>query len=557
MNVRIRCRWIWAACVVTLIGGALRFWGLTRLDLWFDENCTYYIEHHFFHWPISGPDRWLEVAHIPYYFLLSLWTSLVGETAWGLRSFSALTGTLTIPLMAIVATRLAGRRVGIVAAILTALHPLHIHYSQEARVYTFWALVSLGVMYALLSAVRFGRRNGWFLFCVFAWLLVLTHSYALLLLPATACAVFAARTRGRALKQWVIACASLGLLLVPAVVWLVIPQAARGPKTWLAEVWQESPGFSAVARSIWTMMPAGSYPHYLGGLGGWERALRFQGGVVLAGIVEVGPAMVVAGLVAVCLFARGRGRSGEAVGAVETNRDSAGDVFHITVALAAIVFCFLFTAMIYSYIAGPAYVVGRYDFVAFPAAVIATAGVIETASRKLCKTRRGRLIAVAVIVGFLAGSSLITTLASRNVDPAQRSQARAEVISAHVDPHDLVISVNQYRWFLTYEWSRRGFAASVVSFPAAHAAQICWRDPVAELADPNKLETDAETTVARVLAALRDGGRAWMVTQGRPETPEFRVDRILYAKLVSRGIEIRPVDDWSGLAELTLVTLEQ
>jgi len=550
-------RGVVAVLAATLLGGVLRFRGLSRLELWFDENCTYYISHQFFDWPTVGPDRLLEVAHVPYFFLLSLWTSCVGESVWGLRSFSALIGTLTVALVGLVGARLAGQRVGVIASILAAVHPLHIHYSQEARVYAFWALMSLGMVYALMVAVRTGRRMWWVSFAVSAWLVVLTHDYGLLLLPATVCAVFAVEDRRRALRQWCVATAGLGVALIPYVVWFVLPHAARGPKVWLGEVWRESPGLLAVARSVWAMLPAGGYADYLGLLSGWEEALRVSAGFFVEGVVGVGSVLVVAVVVCVCVVVAARGGSRDATVVRDSGAERGIDDARVALSLGMMVFGFFLVAMAYSYVAGPAYVAGRYDFAAWPACMLALAGAIEVASSQVCRTSRGRLVATSVIVLFLAGCSLATTFASQRVALVQGSDAKADLIASRVGQDDLLVSVNQFRWFVAHDLSRRGFSASVVSFPAVHDEQICWRNSATELSDPAKLSADASTIVARVRAKLAGGGRAWLIAHGGPETPEFTVDRVFFAKLVGSGIEIRPVDDWSGLAELVAARVRE
>ena len=86
----------WALVVVAIVAGGLRFHDLDARELWFDENCTFYIVHHLFDWPADGPDLLREVAHLPYFFLLNLWTDIDGETIWGMRSLSALIGALSV-----------------------------------------------------------------------------------------------------------------------------------------------------------------------------------------------------------------------------------------------------------------------------------------------------------------------------------------------------------------------------------------------------------------------------------------------------------------------------
>ncbi len=550
-------RWILCVTAAVIAGGVLRFGGLDHLELWFDENCTYYISHHFFDWPTAGPDPFLEVAHVPYFFLLSIWTSFVGETAWGLRSFSAFIGTLTILLVGFVGFRLSGNRVGLVASILASVHPLHIHYSQEARVYSLWALVSLAMIYALMVAVRSGRRMRWVLFIVAAWCVVLTHYYALLLLPATVCAVLAVEDRGRALRQWCVAILGLGVLLVPVLVLFVLPHAERGPKGWLAEVWGDGPGLIAVVKSIWAMLPAGRYPSYLGGLAGWEEVAERSAGSSVSIIIRFGSILLILAVCAVYAIGRVRGASRENISGIDCQPEISAQRDRVTFSLGMMTICFLLVAMLYSHVVGPAYVAGRYDFVVWPVVILALSGAIESAGARVCRTGRGRSFLVSVVVVFLSGCSLATTLASRQVSLVQGSDARAELIASQVGSGDLVVSVNQFRWFVTHGLLRRRFSASVVSFPTVHNEQICWRNAEAEFADRDGLEADADSITRLILGKLSGGGRTWLMAHGRAGTTEFEVDQVFLAKLMGSGLEIRPVDDWSGLAELVSVPVRK
>lgn len=67
------------------------------------------------------------------------------------RALSATLGTLNVPVIYFLGRRLAGRKVGVLAAVILALSPFHLQFAQEARMY---ALLSLTVSLAMLSLVR-------------------------------------------------------------------------------------------------------------------------------------------------------------------------------------------------------------------------------------------------------------------------------------------------------------------------------------------------------------------------------------------------------------------
>ena len=70
-----------------------------------------------------------------YYVLAWGWARAFGRDEWGIRSFSALLSTLTVPLGYPIGRRLASRRVGLILTGLLAFDPMLIWYSQEARSY--------------------------------------------------------------------------------------------------------------------------------------------------------------------------------------------------------------------------------------------------------------------------------------------------------------------------------------------------------------------------------------------------------------------------------------
>ncbi len=86
-----------------------------------------------------------------YYVLAWVWTRVFGEGEVGVRSLSALAGTAAVPVMYAAGRALMSRRVGLIAALLIAVHPMMVWYSQEARAY------SLLVLGAAASLLFFGR----------------------------------------------------------------------------------------------------------------------------------------------------------------------------------------------------------------------------------------------------------------------------------------------------------------------------------------------------------------------------------------------------------------
>lgn len=546
----------WVALALLLVMAAwLRFSGLSKHEVWFDEACTFYVVDHLFDFPPDGPDPRTELAHVPYFFLLRCWTDLVGRTAWGLRSFSALCGVLAVGVVGLMASRLTGRGVGLIAAALAAVHPLHVYYSQEARVYAFWTVETMVVLWLLLSAARTERARAWFAFGMTAAVTVLTHYYTLFWLVGVAGAFLVVRHRRGVVRQWLVTHLALTAFLVPTAWWLIVPLSRGGPTPWLTETWLGYPPLLAIPRSLWGLLPSGGNPDYLGTAAvAAEVAGRLYGGSARLAATW-GAAFITCGLAALGLVA-GRRQSNTKLGGPggqdDWGADQALSLGPVAVFMVASVMLFLVSAWVYSAVVRPAYVVGRYDMAAWPAAVIAVALLIEGAARRLGTDSRTHALGRVLFTAALAGCSSITLLAARAVPASHDTAERARRVAKTVANDDLVVSLGMYRWFMTYEWHRLGFAPQVVSFPTRHDRQLCWANAEAELADEAGIERDLDTVTGTIEEALARGRRVWLLAHGEPEGARWQVDRQLFARLGERGIHLEGVDEWTGLAALRL-----
>jgi hypothetical protein len=87
------------------------------------------------------------------------WTSLFGFSEVSVRSLSVYWGVLLVPVIAAIATILFNRRVAVVTALLVALNPFLIWYSQETRMYAQAVLFSALTVWAFLKMAA--KRSRW------------------------------------------------------------------------------------------------------------------------------------------------------------------------------------------------------------------------------------------------------------------------------------------------------------------------------------------------------------------------------------------------------------
>ena len=153
VNPRLRRRWTWFLVLAALLlGAALRFYRLDAQSLWNDEGNTARLVERSVRLIVEGAAG--DIHPPGYYLILTVWRSATGDSEFALRGFSALCGVLTIAAAAALGQRAGGRATAVGAALLVAVHPLAIYYSQEARMYALLGLVSA---LTLLVAERFAR----------------------------------------------------------------------------------------------------------------------------------------------------------------------------------------------------------------------------------------------------------------------------------------------------------------------------------------------------------------------------------------------------------------
>jgi hypothetical protein len=154
-----------------------------------------------------------------YYVLAWGWSKLFGTGELGLRSLSALVGTLTVPVACAAAFELSGRRrIGLVCAALVAVNPYLVWYSQEARSY------ALMVLFVALSLAMFGRclhrpsgrSAGWW--ALAAALAIGSHYFAAFVVAPQAVWLLVAGPRRRPAAIAVAALVAVGLALIPLAV---------------------------------------------------------------------------------------------------------------------------------------------------------------------------------------------------------------------------------------------------------------------------------------------------------------------------------------------------
>jgi 4-amino-4-deoxy-L-arabinose transferase-like glycosyltransferase len=219
-----------ALVALVAVAAALRFTRIGHQSFWLDESFTVDLVQRPFGDMLSGVAR-TESTPPVYYVLAWLWAKLSGHGEAGLRSLSALFGTLTVPVAWRAARELFTPRVGLVAAALVAVNPYFVWYSQEARAYSLLVLMAALSLLFFVRALRERTPRAFALWALVAALGLCTHYFAaFLLVPEAVWLLWV--TRDRAAWAAAGAVAAVGAALAP----LALHQRAQGHTSFIADL---------------------------------------------------------------------------------------------------------------------------------------------------------------------------------------------------------------------------------------------------------------------------------------------------------------------------------
>lgn len=150
--------------LILVLAAGLRFFKLDDQSFWNDEGNSARIAERTLPKIVEGAAG--DIHPPGYYITLAGWRVLVGQSEFALRALSVFFSILTTALVYAIGSRLFDRRVGVLAAFLTAVSPFQVYYAQEARMYALLALLSAASIWltaavlALFGDFAEARRNG-------------------------------------------------------------------------------------------------------------------------------------------------------------------------------------------------------------------------------------------------------------------------------------------------------------------------------------------------------------------------------------------------------------
>jgi hypothetical protein len=148
----------------------------------------------------------------PLHFLLAWIVAHAGGGLETMRFFSALFAIASVPAIAILGNRLAGRAPALAASALAAASWVLLFHGIYARMYSLFLLMSTLSYLALLRAADRGGARAWSVWAIVMLLAIGSHPYGALVLGSQGLYVLLTRAR---LRQAIVAFGAVLLLAVP------------------------------------------------------------------------------------------------------------------------------------------------------------------------------------------------------------------------------------------------------------------------------------------------------------------------------------------------------
>lgn len=165
---------------ILFLSVCLNFFNLGAEGLWFDEICTF----NKIKMPIAELFSHLSHdKHPPLYYILQRQIAqVVGYSEFSLRLLSAVTGSISIFLIFLLAKSLFGVKSGLCSSFIGSVSVYCIHHARDAKMYSLVLMLSLLSFYFFLKIIGQRKRSNNFWYILSSTALLYTHTYSIFLI---------------------------------------------------------------------------------------------------------------------------------------------------------------------------------------------------------------------------------------------------------------------------------------------------------------------------------------------------------------------------------------
>jgi mannosyltransferase len=167
--------------LILVFAAGLRLYGLADESLWLDEGHT--INRITNSYLGMLRDSHVETQAPLYYWLNKAWCDVFGLSEYALRFPSLIFGVLGVWMIYLVGRTMFDRQAGALAALLLAVNPFALHFSQEARTYSLFMLGYLASVYFLVRLMRRFRPGDAIGYVLSTLAVLYCHAFGPFILP--------------------------------------------------------------------------------------------------------------------------------------------------------------------------------------------------------------------------------------------------------------------------------------------------------------------------------------------------------------------------------------
>lgn len=263
----------WAAVILGVLATLLVAAGSGIPSMWGDEAASVMSAQRPLAtlWPVLAR---VDAVHGVYYVLLHFWIEVFGSSAFSVRFPSALAIGFATSGLVLLANRLGGLRLGVVAGLVFMIIPRATYMGAEARSYALSATIAVWLTLLLVVMIHRGYQShqprnrrrariltvaGWVLYAVGLTTGISIFLYLAFLAVAHMAIVLLLRSTRTTMLAWTISAAAAGGMIVPFVLDVIAQREqvaflANRPRVgaWqiLVEQWMGNLGFAVIAWGI-------------------------------------------------------------------------------------------------------------------------------------------------------------------------------------------------------------------------------------------------------------------------------------------------------------------
>lgn len=198
--------------LMLFLGLLLRLISLDQ-SLWLDEAINVLATQKFSLWGMITEYAKADFHPPGFFIILWLWTKLFGIGEIFVRMPSVIFGVITIYIVYLLGIKIHSKSLGLLSALLLAINPLHIFYSQEARMYALATLAVSLNMLLFIATVKgnMGNRGEKVVYALSNFLVLTSDYIAYFIFPAQLIFLLFFKKK-EIIKKWIVALIAAALL---------------------------------------------------------------------------------------------------------------------------------------------------------------------------------------------------------------------------------------------------------------------------------------------------------------------------------------------------------